>query len=136
MSHIISGLLWNTVLAGGLAIVIFLAQMSQFKVPGTMEATGHGMGAALIVFIARSTLKALLDGGKFYTDREGLSGSPHVLLAGEGRRQSDITVLRVASIGKSGPGGSAMAQFVGFRFQVSGFGCQGSEVLNPCMKLN
>ncbi|MGR3270022.1 SulP family inorganic anion transporter [Thalassococcus profundi] len=28
----------------GLAIVIFLAQMSQFKVPGTMEATGHGMG--------------------------------------------------------------------------------------------
>ncbi len=28
----------------GLAIVIFLAQLSQFKVPGTMEATGHGMG--------------------------------------------------------------------------------------------
>ncbi|WP_299782428.1 SulP family inorganic anion transporter [uncultured Roseobacter sp.] len=28
----------------GLAIVIFLAQMSQFKVPGTMENTGHGMG--------------------------------------------------------------------------------------------
>ncbi len=28
----------------GLAIVIFLAQMSQFKVPGTMEVTGHGMG--------------------------------------------------------------------------------------------
>ncbi len=27
----------------GLAIVIFLAQMSQFKVPGTMENTGHGM---------------------------------------------------------------------------------------------
>ena len=28
----------------GLAIVIFLAQMSQFKVPGTMEVTGHGLG--------------------------------------------------------------------------------------------
>ncbi|WP_299862545.1 SulP family inorganic anion transporter [uncultured Roseobacter sp.] len=28
----------------GLAIVIFLAQMSQFKVPGTMENAGHGMG--------------------------------------------------------------------------------------------
>ncbi|WP_295311181.1 SulP family inorganic anion transporter [Roseobacter sp.] len=28
----------------GLAIVIFLAQMSQFKVPGTMENTGHGLG--------------------------------------------------------------------------------------------
>ena len=28
----------------GLAIVIFLAQLSQFKVPGTMENTGHGMG--------------------------------------------------------------------------------------------
>ncbi len=28
----------------GLAIVIFLAQMGQFKVPGTMENTGHGMG--------------------------------------------------------------------------------------------
>jgi SulP family sulfate permease len=28
----------------GLAIVIFLAQLSQFKVPGTMEVTGHGMG--------------------------------------------------------------------------------------------
>ncbi|MES0864662.1 SulP family inorganic anion transporter [Ruegeria sp. SCPT10] len=27
----------------GLAIVIFLAQMGQFKVPGTMENTGHGM---------------------------------------------------------------------------------------------
>ena len=27
----------------GLAIVIFLAQMSQFKVPGTMVDTGHGM---------------------------------------------------------------------------------------------
>ena len=27
----------------GLAIVIFLAQMSQFKVPGTMENAGHGM---------------------------------------------------------------------------------------------
>jgi SulP family sulfate permease len=28
----------------GLAIVIFLAQMSQFKVPGTMVDTGHGFG--------------------------------------------------------------------------------------------
>nr|WP_047996118.1 SulP family inorganic anion transporter [Puniceibacterium sp. IMCC21224] len=28
----------------GLAIVIFLAQMSQFKVPGTMVETGHGVG--------------------------------------------------------------------------------------------
>ncbi|MBM1631287.1 SulP family inorganic anion transporter [Sulfitobacter mediterraneus] len=28
----------------GLAIVIFLAQMNQFKVPGTMVDTGHGMG--------------------------------------------------------------------------------------------
>ena len=28
----------------GLAIVIFLAQMSQFKVPGTMVSNGHGMG--------------------------------------------------------------------------------------------
>ena len=28
----------------GLAIVIFLAQLSQFKVPGTMVDTGHGMG--------------------------------------------------------------------------------------------
>ncbi|MEM9577096.1 MAG: SulP family inorganic anion transporter [Pseudomonadota bacterium] len=28
----------------GLAIVIFLAQLSQFKVPGTLENTGHGMG--------------------------------------------------------------------------------------------
>ena len=28
----------------GLAIVIFLAQLSQFKVPGSAEASGHGMG--------------------------------------------------------------------------------------------
>jgi sulfate permease, SulP family len=28
----------------GLAIVIFLAQLGQFKVPGTVENTGHGMG--------------------------------------------------------------------------------------------
>ncbi|HHC29350.1 MAG TPA: SulP family inorganic anion transporter [Rhodobacterales bacterium] len=28
----------------GLAIVIFLAQLSQFKVPGTVEAAGHGAG--------------------------------------------------------------------------------------------
>ena len=32
---------------------------------------------------------------------------------------------------KSGPGGVAVAQFIGFRFQVSGFGCQGTEVLSP-----
>jgi hypothetical protein len=34
-------------------------------------------------------------------------------------------------LGKSGPSGAAMAQFIEFRFQVSGFGCQGTEVLNP-----
>ena len=28
----------------GLAIVIFLAQLTQFKVPGSVESTGHGMG--------------------------------------------------------------------------------------------
>ncbi|MFX0542579.1 SulP family inorganic anion transporter [Roseovarius sp. S4756] len=31
----------------GLAIVIFLAQLGQFKVPGTMENTGHGMGGGV-----------------------------------------------------------------------------------------
>lgn len=31
----------------GLAIVIFLAQLTQFKVPGTMENTGHGMGGGV-----------------------------------------------------------------------------------------
>nr|WP_324755356.1 SulP family inorganic anion transporter [Roseovarius sp. Pro17] len=31
----------------GLAIVIFLAQMSQFKVPGTMVDTGHGVGGGV-----------------------------------------------------------------------------------------
>nr|WP_309501771.1 SulP family inorganic anion transporter [uncultured Roseovarius sp.] len=31
----------------GLAIVIFLAQMSQFKVPGTMVNTGHGMSGGV-----------------------------------------------------------------------------------------
>ena len=31
----------------GLAIVIFLAQLSQFKVPGTMVDTGHGMGGGV-----------------------------------------------------------------------------------------
>ena len=30
MSHIISGLLWNTCLAGGLAIVLFLAQQTRY----------------------------------------------------------------------------------------------------------
>ncbi|MEM9579535.1 MAG: SulP family inorganic anion transporter [Pseudomonadota bacterium] len=43
----------------GLAIVIFLAQLGQFKVPGTMENTGHGMG-----------------GG------EWLSGAPLILMLG------------------------------------------------------
>merc|ERR1711916_183043 len=28
----------------GLAIVIFLAQLTQFKVPGTVESSGHGTG--------------------------------------------------------------------------------------------
>ena len=45
----------------GLAIVIFLAQLSQFKVPGTVENTGHGMG-----------------GG------EWLSGMPLVITGGHG----------------------------------------------------
>ena len=43
----------------GLAIVIFLAQLSQFQVPGTAESAGHGMangewlsGIALIVMLA------------------------------------------------------------------------------------
>ncbi len=43
----------------GLAIVIFLAQLSQFKVPGTIENTGHGMsggewlsGAPLFLMLA------------------------------------------------------------------------------------
>jgi len=31
----------------GLAIVIFLAQMGQFKVPGTMENTGHGLAGGV-----------------------------------------------------------------------------------------
>ena len=31
----------------GLAIVIFLAQLGQFKVPGTMENTGHGMSGGV-----------------------------------------------------------------------------------------
>jgi len=34
-------------------------------------------------------------------------------------------------LGKNGPSGVAMAQFIEFRCQVSGFGCQGTEVLNP-----
>ena len=31
-------------IVNGLAIVIFLAQLSQFKVPGSVEVTGHGTG--------------------------------------------------------------------------------------------
>ncbi len=52
----------------GLAIVIFLAQLGQFKVPGTMEQTGHGMS-----------------GG------EWLSGMPLVLMLG-------LTALTMAII--------------------------------------
>ncbi|SDW12499.1 SulP family inorganic anion transporter [Litoreibacter albidus] len=47
----------------GLAIVIFLAQMSQFQVPGTAEASGHGIadgewmsGMPLIVMLALTVL--------------------------------------------------------------------------------
>ena len=40
----------------GLAIVIFLAQLSQFKVPGSIENTGHGMGGG-----------EWLSGGQLYT---------------------------------------------------------------------
>ena len=43
----------------GLAIVIFLAQLTQFKVPGSVEASGHGMGggewlsgAPLVIMLA------------------------------------------------------------------------------------
>ena len=47
-----------------------------------------------------------------------------------------ISVIRryafsYTTFGKSGPGRAAIAQFVGFRFQVSGFGCQGTGVLSP-----
>ena len=35
----------------GLAIVIFLAQMSQFKVPGTVVNTGHGMSGLSLIHI-------------------------------------------------------------------------------------
>ena len=35
------------------------------------------------------------------------------------------------ALGKNDPGRAAMAQFVGFRFQVSGFGCQEAEVQKP-----
>ena len=34
-------------------------------------------------------------------------------------------------LGKSGPCEAALAQFIEFRCQVSGFGCQETEVLNP-----
>ena len=38
----------------GLAIVIFLAQLSQFQVPGTAEAAGHGMAVANGSLVFRS----------------------------------------------------------------------------------
>ncbi|MEM6275395.1 MAG: SulP family inorganic anion transporter [Pseudomonadota bacterium] len=51
----------------GLAIVIFLAQLSQFKVPGTMVSNGHGMsggewmtGAPLITMLALVALTMLI----------------------------------------------------------------------------
>jgi hypothetical protein len=43
----------------------------------------------------------------------------------------DYRLLSYTSLGKSGLSGAAIAQFIGFRFQVSGFGCQGAEVLCP-----
>ena len=36
----------------------------------------------------------------------------------------------------SGRGGAAIAQYIGFKFQVSGFGCQGDEMLYPGMRLH
>jgi hypothetical protein len=39
--------------------------------------------------------------------------------------------LPETALGKGGPSGAALALFIGFRFQVSGFGCQGTEVLDP-----
>ncbi len=51
----------------GLAIVIFLAQLGQFKVPGTMEATGHGVGGGewmtgmpLVLMLALTALTMLI----------------------------------------------------------------------------
>ena len=51
----------------GLAIVIFLAQLSQFQVPGTAEASGHGMsggewlsGAPLYMMLALVALTMLI----------------------------------------------------------------------------
>jgi hypothetical protein len=43
-------------------------------------------------------------------------------------------MLFYTALGKSGPDGAEMALFVGFRFSAgggSGFGCQGTAVLNP-----
>jgi hypothetical protein len=40
-------------------------------------------------------------------------------------------VFSKTALGKNGPSGASMAQFRGFRCQVSGFGCQGVEVLDP-----
>ena len=51
----------------GLAIVIFLAQLGQFKVPGSMENTGHGMsggewlsGAPMLMMLALVTLTMVI----------------------------------------------------------------------------
>ena len=54
----------------GLAIVIFLAQLGQFKVPGTMENTGHGMGGGEWL-IGRA---ALYDAGAGGADHGGHLG--------------------------------------------------------------
>jgi len=35
------------------------------------------------------------------------------------------------ALGKSGSSSAAIAQSIGFRLQVSDFGCQGTEVLSP-----
>jgi hypothetical protein len=40
-------------------------------------------------------------------------------------------LLPKTALGKSDPGEAAIALFVGFGCQVSGFGCQEVEVLNP-----
>ncbi|RYH08149.1 SulP family inorganic anion transporter [Tropicimonas sp. IMCC6043] len=45
----------------GLAIVIFLAQLSQFQVPGSAEATGHGMsGGEWLTGVPLATMLALV----------------------------------------------------------------------------
>jgi hypothetical protein len=41
-----------------------------------------------------------------------------------------VYAFSYTALGRSGPGRAAIKQFVGIRFQVSGFGCQETEVLN------